>query len=280
MTKDHVVEGEQDLAAVLRAGAALVGVQKSPIEEGRPFVLAPEGYAVKYITERDDVPHRAKGVVKLRDVESFIAYFNRQKRANSQIYATLDPAKILGVIDDHHEHDEKTAADHDGADFREYRVEFAVPTSREWKLWTGKDKVPMTQLDFARLIEDNLPDIIKPSGSDMLKVALDFEASRDGVFAASGRLDNGSQSIVWKENVEAKGNKIEMPQTMTLYIPVFENSSPVEIEARIRYRVKDAQLSIWIELIRAHKVAEAAFRDIWTRIEAETSRQILLGTPE
>ena len=37
----------------------------------------------------------------MRDVNSFVNYFDRQKRPESMIYASLDPAKIFGVIDDH-----------------------------------------------------------------------------------------------------------------------------------------------------------------------------------
>ena len=44
--------------------------------------------------------------------------------------------------------------------WRQFRVEFAVPASREWKIWTGKDRKALNQLEFAELIEDNLPDIV------------------------------------------------------------------------------------------------------------------------
>jgi hypothetical protein len=69
----------------------------------------------------------------------------------SLIHASLDPAKILGVIDDHRANSTDVA--HDGANWRGYRIEFAVPASREWKVWTGKDRNPLEQPAFAELIE-------------------------------------------------------------------------------------------------------------------------------
>ncbi|MEI7297341.1 DUF2303 family protein [Paraburkholderia tropica] len=272
-------ENIHDAAAILASGTALAGAQKSPISDGVPFVVVPDGYKVEHIFERESNPARAIGVVKLRDAASFVTYFNRQKRAESLIYASLDPAKILGVIDDHRAA-EAEFENEDGANWRAYRVEFAVPASREWKTWTAKDRQALDQLTFAELVEDNLPDIVTPDGSTMLSIALNFEASKEGNFVSASRLQDGSTTFVWKEDINATGNKIAMPSQITLKIPVFENGSAYPIEARIKYRVKDGTLKIWYELVRPHKVLELAFREIWSQIEDQTGLKILLGSPE
>jgi uncharacterized protein YfdQ (DUF2303 family) len=272
-------ENGHNAAAILAAGTSLAGPQKSPLNDGVPFVVVPDGYKVEHIFERDDSPARAIGVVKLRDATSFVTYFNRQKRAESLIYASLDPAKILGVIDDHRAYGSEFTNE-DGANWRAYRVEFAVPASREWKTWTSKDRQPMTQLELAELIEDNLPDIVSPDGSTMLSVALNFEASKEGNFVSATRLQDGSTNFVWKEDVNATGNKIAMPSQITLSIPVFENGAPYSVDARIKYRVQNGTLKIWYELVRPHKVLEVAFRAIWSQIEEQTGTKILLGSPE
>ncbi|OUL79901.1 YfdQ family protein [Paraburkholderia hospita] len=275
----HDFQGEQNVAAVLAAGTSLAGAQKSTLQDGKPFVIVPEGYKAQIVDEVFGNPARASGLVKLRDANSFVAYFNRQKRPESLIYASLDPAKILGVIDDHRAYS-AAGAEHDGSNWRGYRVEFAVPASREWKIWTGSDRKALNQLQFAELIEDNLPDIVSPDGSTMLSVALNFEASKEGNFVSAARLQDGSTNFVWKEDINATGNKIAMPSQITLEIPVFENGQPSPVEARIKYRVKDGNLTIWYELVRPHKVLEAAFRAIWSQIEEQTSTTILLGSPE
>jgi uncharacterized protein YfdQ (DUF2303 family) len=271
--------GEQDVAAILAAGSALAGPQKSPVTDGKPYLLVPEGFKTQVLDQVFESPARASGTVKLRDAASFIEYFNRQKRPESLIYASLDPARILGVIDDHRAYG-TLQDEHDGANWRAYRVEFPVPASREWKTWTGKDRQPMSQLELAELIEDNLPDIVNPDGSTMLSVALNFEASKEGNFVSATRLQDGSTNFVWKEDINATGNKIAMPSQITLSIPVFENGAPYSIEARIKYRVANGVLKIWYELIRPHKVLEVAFRAIWAQIEEQTATKILLGTPE
>nr|WP_246217574.1 DUF2303 family protein [Paraburkholderia panacisoli] len=190
MLKDF--QGEKDAAAILCAGISLAGPQKSPLNDGVPFVVVPEGYKVEHLLKRDESPARVTGIVKLRDANSLVTYFNRQKRPESLICVSLDPAKILNVIDDHRAFDMTTTVEHDGANWRGYRVVFAVPASREWKTWTGKDRQPMTQLELAELIEDNLPDIVNADGSAMLSVALNFEASTEGNFV-SGNAPPGRQ---------------------------------------------------------------------------------------
>ena len=264
---------------MLAAGAAIGDVRTSPLIDGKPFVIVPHGYRTQSIEDTFTRPARVSGVVRLRDADSFIAYFNRQKRAESLIYASLDPARIVGVIDDHRSFNQAQAG-HDGANWREYRIEFSVPASREWQTWMGKDREALTQLELAELIEDNLPDIRKPDGSAMLTVALNFEASKEGSFVSASRLQDGSTTFVWKEDVNATGNKIAMPSQIALAIPVFENGETCEIEARLKYRVNNGVLKIWYELVRPHKVLETAFRAIWSQIEEQTETRILLGSPE
>ena len=71
-----------------------------------------------------------------------------------------------------------------------------------------------------------------------------------------------------------------LPELLTLSIPVFENEAPRELTARLSYRIKEGRLSIWFELVRPHKLVEAAFRDTWARIAEETGVLLLLGSPE
>ncbi|MCX4150091.1 MULTISPECIES: hypothetical protein [Paraburkholderia] len=46
--------GEKDASAILTAGIALAGPHKSPLNDGVPFVVVPEGFKVEHLFERDD----------------------------------------------------------------------------------------------------------------------------------------------------------------------------------------------------------------------------------
>ncbi len=271
-------EFTSDQAALLAAGAAIGMPRTHSTPDARPYAIVPEGYTVQ-VLPRARHPERPKASVQLRDAASFIRYYNDHKIDASRIYARLDPALFLAVFD---EFDGKVPAA-DGtalqADWREFRAAFSVPASREWKLWTAADRKPMDQLSFAEFLQDNLPDVVQPAGADLLQLALNFEAAQTGTYVATQRLQDGSHNLQWRADNNSSGS-VKLPENITLQIPVFENEATSELQARLKYRVKDGQLTLWYELVRPHKVLEAAFRSAWDRIAEGTQAVILLGSPE
>lgn len=272
-----ITDSPSDIGAALAAGAAISTVRQ--LEGHTPFAVIPAGAQVEYLEERS-LPSRPKGLVKLRDAVSFIAYFNDHKVERSRIYATLDPAAFLAVLDEF----DTTGATGDiteQADWRQFRASFVVPPSREWLTWTRQNRNPMSQVAFAEFVLDNLPDVVNPDGSTLYDAAVSFEASSAGRFKSAVRLQDGSHNFQWvNENRPGEGGTIKLPDMLELAVPVFENEPTVALQARLRYRVKDDSLSIWFELVRPHKVLEVAFRGVWNRIQEATGRTLLLGSPE
>lgn len=268
---------DSSTAAALAAGAALAQPRQNPEPHGAAYTVVPPGYEVAELP-RLGQPLHPKGMVKLRDAASFIQYVNDHANSDSRIFATLDPARFLAVFDEFLCDPDYALGMEGQANWREFRAEFAVPPSREWLLWNAANRKHMSQLGFAEFLQDNLPDVVQPSGAELLEVSLQFEASQSGQFISAQRLQDGSHNLVWK--ADNSGDTVKLPEFIRLAIPVFENEAPRDIDARLRYRVKDGVLAIWFELVRPHKVLEAAFRQTWDRIKAETKCVILLGTPE
>lgn len=268
-----------DMHTLLQALAGLAKPQKNPDADGRHYTVVPEGWQVKELPTTG-IPDRAHATVKLRDAASFIRFYNDHKVAWSRVYASLDPASFVAVFDEL-----QTTAEAgpdivtDQADWRGFRAEFKVPASREWGIWTSANRKQFSQLSFAEFLQDNLPDVAQPDGATLLEMSLNFEAAQSGNFIASQRLQDGSHNLQWKADNNSTGT-VKLPEFITLRIPVFENEAPSEITARLRYRVGDGKLAIWFELVRPHKVLEAAFRATWARIQADAGAVILLGSPE
>lgn len=280
-TLEAIVANSSDAAALIAAGTALGEARKNPAADGQPYTLLPEGYSIAALPVLS-IPKRTKGLVKLRDAASFMRYVNDHKVARSRIYALLSPAKFLAVFDDFEVTDHADAIDLDAqADWRDFRAVFDVPASREWTTWGAIDRKDLSQLTFAEFLQDNLPDVVVPDSTSLLTMILNFEAVQGGKVIANQRLQDGSVNLTFQaENIG--GSSVSMPELITLRIPVFENSEPVELQARLRYRIKrdDGSITFKIELVRPHKVLEAAFRVTWASIESGTSLPILLGTPE
>ena len=266
-----------DTRALLEALTGLGKPHKNPDQDGLHFTVVPEGWKVQALPTKA-MPDRPIGTVKLRDAASFIRYFNDHKADRSRVYAQMDPARFLAVFD---EFDTYAMAEDvpNQSDWRGFRAEFAVPASREWGVWMGANHKHMSQLSFAEFLQDNLPDVVEPNGSDLLQMALNFEAAQAGTVVAAQRLQDGSHNLTWKADNNASGS-VKFPETITIRIPVFENDAAQPIVARLRYRIKEGALAIWYELVRPHKELETAFRATWARIAQDAGAVILLGSPE
>jgi uncharacterized protein YfdQ (DUF2303 family) len=213
----------------------------------------------------------------MNDAASFIDYFKLHQMA-SRIYGTVEPPKFIAVLNDDRK-DEPGWGDH--------RAVYNCPLSKEWKEWKQFAGSPRDQIAFSEFIETHVPDIIsskedEPSGAMMLEVATSFKAQKKVNFASGQRLDNGQVDFVFQEEIQgsagAKGH-IKVPERFFIGVPVFEGGAPYRIEAKLRYRLKDGALSMWFDLVRDHKVQEAAFMDIWKEIADGTSTTIWRGTP-
>jgi uncharacterized protein YfdQ (DUF2303 family) len=270
---EDLSEFSSGIAAAIEAGRALAGPQVNPDPHGTAFVVVPTGHTVEHLPERGRPAHPA-GTVKLRDVASFVRYWKDHSDANSRVYASLDPARFVAVLDDH----SAALPLADSANWRGFRASFDVPLSREWRLWLASDRKPMQQLAFAEFLQDNLPDVIVPPGAELLEMALNFETAQAATFISAQRLQDGSQTLHWK--TDNSSATVKLPERLVLSIPVFENDKPNELRARLRYRAKDGALVFWYELERPHKVLEAAFREAWRRIETDGGAVVLLGSPE
>lgn len=266
---------DQAIRAIVDIAQQSIQPKAHPHADGLPFVVLvdPTTGAQKIETLPTQLqPLRHKGMVKLLDVDSFKTYVGNLKAAQTRIYGSMVPSpRFIAVFNDH-----STGV----PGYRDFRAEFTVPFSREWTTWTKSDRQRKTQLEFAEWLEDNLPDVQKPTGAELLEIILDFEASKTGTFRSAQRLQDGSINFVWADQTAGRdGGQIRLPAAFVVSIPVFENRTPAEITARLKYRLNDGSLQLWYELVRPHKIVEAELKEIWSSIE-ELGLQVLLGYPE
>ena len=266
---------ENEFISELSSAASLI---KKADADAAPFVSLPEGYQVHDLEKTLAKPLRKRGTVTMNDAASFVDYFKLHQMA-SRIYGTIEPPKFVALMNDHR-NDEPGWGDH--------RIVYHCPLSKEWKEWKTFAGTPRDQIAFSEFMESHTPDINssaadEPTGAMMLEVATSFKAQKKVNFASGQRLDNGQVNFTFQEEIQgsagAKGH-IKVPERFFIGIPVFEGGAPYRIEAKLRYRLKDGGLSMWFEMVRDHKVLEAAFLDIWKEIADGTQTKIWRGTPE
>lgn len=220
----------------------------------------------------------------MRDADSFIEYVKRHgSLTDCTIWCLADYVQgkiaFTGIINDHGADDTKPA-------WRDHRAMFSPEFSEEWRRWTAFNKKQLSQTEFAAFIEDNLKDIASPDGSGlpsgaaMLEMALSFEATQDMRFKSAIRLSNGGVNLSFVQDDDAQTlQKMSVFERFAIGVPVFWNGDAYQIDARLRYRVRDGKLAFWFELIRADKVLEAAATTVISTIKEKTGNPFFFGNP-
>jgi uncharacterized protein YfdQ (DUF2303 family) len=275
-----MMEPMNDIEWASQLGAAL---HKPNTEHGgTPYCTVPNGFTLQDLEHLLPAPTRKRGKVVTTDSASFILYNLKHGLADeTMIYAEIDSEKnvfnLVSVLNDHRIAEPM---------WRDHRCTFQPKRSVEWVRWLSKNKSPMTQSDFAAWLEDNLPDIASvpgmPSGTDILKMALGFEATADKRMRSKISLQSGGYQLEYVDD-EDKDTRTRMQvfERFTLGLPVFDASdSAYPLEARLKYREKEGKLTFWFELIRHDIVFKTAVMDELAKIKKETGFSILAGLPE
>ncbi len=270
------IESAATVKELIETGRRSIGVLEADIS-GIKFAVIPDDYKVHSLerlqyTDYAEVPHRKKGDVRLQEPKSFIEYWNLFHDEDSRIFGDLDGLWVKAVLDYHR-------AGTKPPRWGQHTVTLGVKPSDEWNTWIGHNGKKREQVDFAEFIEDNTPDIIDPSAATMLEVARTLSAKNDVEFASGIRLDNGQVKLTYKEEIKGSygTGDVEVPERFTIRIPVFNGTAPVEIVARLRYRLNGGRIAFWYDLLRPTAILRAGFQKVIDQIEEATKSVVLIS---
>jgi uncharacterized protein YfdQ (DUF2303 family) len=243
------------------------------------FIITPEGYRVESITDKvraaAPTPHRKTGTVHLTAVESFATFVCVQSTPTECfIYADVEKRTLTAVLNDNQEHEAP-------AGWRDYRAVYTAELSREFSTWLAKNKVTMEQEEFAIFLEDNLVDIVEPSGEMLQKVALTLQAKTEVKFSSHRRLDNGQVQLGYSEEITATAGgdgNIEIPREFAIGVRLFKNGQAYKVRARLKYRLAGGKVKFWYELDRPENAVEEAF-DAYVDSARSSGFTVLMGKP-
>lgn len=227
-------------------------------------IALPPGWTVETIDSSELLPgpRYAIGTAKMTDTPSVVDYLKRHADDASALWIDSDPARshlqFTAVLDEHFPN---------AAGWRQHRAFYAPRLSQEWSTWTAANGKQMRQAEFAGWIEDQLPDIAEgeglPTGTQMLEMALNFEAKQDMRFKSAIRLQGGGVNMEYVSTDDgATIERMRVFDRFAIGIPVYWGGTRFRMDARLRYRTAEGKLAFWFELIRPARVAEAAQLDL------------------
>lgn len=244
---------------------ALIDAGRKPeivkFDEEHQFMTVPEGTSLRSLKEFLPPPPRVKQQVELLSVDSFCGYLERYATPNSLIFANEPSAKYDCVLDYHPSNQSETPSIRGHAD---HVVAYTCPQSDPWKLWNNLNGQLFGQVEFAEFVEQNLKDIVTPSGGELMQVALELRVHKTASFQSDIRLDNGQVQLRYEEEIkgDTKQKDLIIPIELKLALPVFVDGPRYELFARFRYSMTDGKLKMGFQLIRPKDVYNAAVKEV------------------
>lgn len=273
---------ETIIKAAAQPSAATIDV--STITRGElPLLMTPDGYTAKLLDNLEKhlpAPLRKIGKAELDDLDSFVWYVKEHgSLSNCRIYTAVDyktgSLTFKAVFNDHEQ---------ESAAWRDFTAVFAPEMSLEWLRWSACNKKTFSQAEFASFIEDNMPEIATidglPTGSDMMQLATNFEATSEKKFKAGTRLQTGGVSIEYIDQEDAGTlARMQVFEKFALGMPIYFNGAAYRIDARLKYRIREGKLTLWYELIRPEKIIEDAAKELIAGVRDKTGMPVLFGKP-
>ncbi|WP_273890043.1 YfdQ family protein [Serratia marcescens] len=230
-----------------------------------PVAVVPDNHEVQTLEHFQLQPSLIRQAVRLLSASSLIAYVKKFADQRTAIFADKSQTRIEAVLDYH------SAAY--SPEWANHRAVYDCPYSDEWQEWSARDKRAMNQTDFAEFLENHIHDIAPvsddykgPSGTALLEMVLAFQETRKAEFKSVRRLQDGTFQMSYSDEKSGSGNT-SLPENISLAIAPFHNGVRYQVEARIRYRLKDGGLALWYELIEPKKIVEHAFTEIVVDLE-------------
>jgi uncharacterized protein YfdQ (DUF2303 family) len=233
-------------------------------------VAIPKGFDLREVQldleQYLDTPRTTKATAELQDADSFLGYVARHATAGTMVWCDFDPATFkLGFRAVFDEHEKGTAG------WRRHQAVFIPRASNEWQIWTGNNGKTKPQIEFAEFLERQELDIAvkegRPTSSEMMQMATNFESSSEKRLRSSSRLQDGSVRLEYIEGEDEKTiQHMKLFERFVIGIPVFWAGPGYVIEARLKYRTSQGKVSFWYELIRPDRSHEAAAKELIQKV--------------
>jgi uncharacterized protein YfdQ (DUF2303 family) len=273
-----------EIQAAIAAGAAIGQARMCSMPDplqSAPYAVVPSDYDIESLERYLPQPLRVIQNVQLDDAESFIHYLKEFGALETRCFFNAERETFVAIIDYH--------ADAPG--WCDHVVSFTAKRSEEFKTWMGANRREMSQVDFVRFLEDNMPDVagivrngeIVKGSAQLLDIALRFETKKSVEYSSGVRLANGDIQFAYSEVVRTgnvENGTIEIPEQFALGISIHVNGTAYSIPVRLRWRLKEGRLSMWYEIVRPHKFIEDALRDVRAQIAEAVNIPILAGVAE
>lgn len=287
------------------------------------IVTVPTGRSVRDLTamHREAAqylkPHRRKGTATLTDLDSFIAWANRFKSAESVLFANAQMAapSLTCIANYHGAGGAPTSPDEPDptAQHCDHRAIYKFPLSDEWRAWMAVAGEALTKDQMGEFIENNARDVQDPTPAiingkvadenqswenrlietsqkiegrfgqltQLLQISKRFEIYESNSIKLVSNRDTGEKEIQFlNEHKDADGAPMQIPNLIIIAIPVFVGGPLYRLCVRLRYRAAGGGVTFSITPYNADKAFRASLEESVAIATEATAMPTFMGAPE
>lgn len=222
-------------------------------------------------------PKRARGTYRPASVEAFIAITKRHQAADvntTTVWVHPTSGTIVAVLNDH--------GPEQDAEWGDHRVRLQLEHTEEWKRWLSKDGKLLGQEEFAEHLQDGITEIATPPAAELLEIAQTMHGTTNAAWKSGVSIRDGSVQLAYTEEASAaagRDGKLAVPETFTLVLAPFIGEEPVELRARLRWRVPTGTLRLGYKLEQPEQVITNVLDRIAARLRDEFPGVVYFGEP-
>lgn len=235
----------------------------------KPVIGVPEGCTLQKLDPLLENPRRVVETITLHSIQDFIDYLKRWKLPATVVFADQEKRTLRSLIDFHEDNSKPRWADHSAL--------YTAKLSREAEAWIGENGQGMDQATFADFLEERAIDVKTPSGSELLTLATNLQVISKVTFGSLVKLATGEFDLKYSE--DQQHGSVKLPEKFILGIPLYHKGPAYQLEARLRYRVRDGKVVFIYKLVDLEAAQEHAFNEIVNQVKAELADiQVYQGT--
>lgn len=288
-------EAKVEAQSTLNEVASYLSLMREPtryVNHNLPFVIIPKEMKVENIEALLPAPSRIREHVHVEDAASFITYFNKFKDVSSPLVAYMRSPGVAAGFDnfslncafDYHSvflcNDENggTRPHSPRPDWGSHKLTLPFQYHEQFLPWIACNGEYLPQEAFAEFVEDNLFVFHNPDAATMLEIAQGLIGNRGVTWESGKRLSNGQVRFEYKEEIQARTTKgaIDVPERITIQVPIFKGSNPITLEAAFRWRLsREGQVTFMFKLLQPNLAVQAAANQIRDTVKEAIALDIL-----
>lgn len=223
-------------------------------------------------------PARMKGRTELHNVQAFCDWVQVHRpevsgsHARIDVYADLKHMIVTAILD---------PGSSLAPGWQDYRAVAPLTYTAEWEAWSGLHGRYIDQEKFGQFVADWSHTFVEPTALDMQTLAENLVIHSSSRVAQSVRLRDGTRHIVFDETDEtrdADGNDVDVPASVTVRFPIFDDGDIVTLDPQVRFRRRDGKIEFGVHFTNIGGIVRDAFDDAISHVSAALGVVVYAGT--